>query len=303
MARREWSGTALTVLSGISFGALPLFVTWLSRAGVGVWLQVFVRLLVSIAVFAVILLKVSPGNARPVSSRQWGFVALNGFLMVSAFTTYVLSISLGTPPAKAILLVYLYPVFVALLGSRLLGERLTWRRRLGIAAGVLGAAVMVEFWEVHSLGQIQPGDFFALGNSVVYAGVVVLGRRGSVREGIRPLALTMWSFVFGLGWLCLAGLAMKLANWGGAIFLGLPQTVTLRTVGDFLGIAIFGTAIPYSLMYAGLHRTEAAKASVLLLVEPISVIVMSALFLGQAIGFWQAVGGAIILSAAVLAAR
>ncbi len=303
MARREWSGTALTILSGVSFGALPLFVTWLSRAGVGVWLQVAVRLLVSIAVFAVILLKVAPGNARPISLRQWAFVAFNGFLMVAAFTTYVLSISLGTPPAKAILLVYLYPVFVALLGSRTLGERLTWRRRLGIATGVLGAAVMVEFWTIRSLGQIQPGDFLALGNSIVYAGVVVLGRRGSVREGIRPLALTMWSFVFGLGWLALAGLAMKSANWGGEVLLGLPQVVTLRTVGDFLGIAIFGTAIPYSLMYAGLHRTEATKASVLLLVEPISVIVMSALFLGQAMGLWQAVGGAIILGAAMLASR
>lgn len=303
MARRVWSGTALTVLSGVSFGTLPLFVTWLSRAGVGVWLQVAVRLVVSIAVFAFILLKVAPGNARPVSRRQWGLVAFNGFLMVSAFTTYVLSISLGTPPAKAILLVYLYPVFVALLSSRVLGERLTWRRRLGIAAGVAGAAVMVEFWAIRSLGQIQPGDFFALGNSAVYAGVVVLGRRGSVREGIRPLALTMWSFVFGLGWLCLGGLGMRLANWGGDVFLGVPRAVTPRTLGDFLGIAIFGTAIPYSLMYAGLHRTEATTASVLLLVEPISVIAMSALFLGQSIGLWQAVGGAIILGAAVLAAR
>ncbi len=303
MARREWSGTALTTLSGVSFGTLPIFVTWLSRAGVGVWLQVAVRLAVSIVVFAFILLKVSPGNARPVSRRQWELVALNGFLMVSAFTTYVLSISLGTPPAKAILLVYLYPVFVALFGSRALGERLTWRRRLGIAAGVAGAALMVEFWTIGSLGQIQPGDFFALGNSVVYAGVVVLGRRGSVREGIRPLALILWSFVFGLGWLCLAGLGMTLANWGGDVFLGVPQAVTPRTLGHFLGIAIFGTAVPYSLMYAGLHRTEATTASVLLLVEPISVIAMSALFLGQAIGLWQAVGGAIILGAAVLAAR
>lgn len=303
MARRERSGTLLTILSGVSFGALPLFITWLTKAGVGVWLQVVVRLVVSIALFAFILLRVSPGNARPTTPRQWMFVAVNGFLMVSAFTTYVLSISLGTPPAKAILLVYLYPVFVALMASRLLGERLTWRRRMGIAAGVLGAAVMVEFWAIRSLGEIRLGDFFALSNSIVYAGVVVLGRRGSVREGMRPLALTMWSFVLGLGWLCLAGVGIGLAGWGGQVFLGLPQTVTLRTVGDFLGIAIFGTAIPYSLMYAGLHRTEAATASVLLLVEPVSVIVMSALFLGQGIGLWQGVGGAIILCAAVLAAR
>ncbi|MBC7259365.1 MAG: DMT family transporter [Chloroflexi bacterium] len=303
MERRDWSGTALTVLAGVSFGALPLFVTWLSRAGVGVGLQVAVRLVVSIGVFATILARVSPGNSRPVSLRQWALVAFNGLLMVSAFTTYVLSIALGTPPAKAILLVYLYPVFVALIGSRALGERLTWRRGLGIAAGVAGAAVMVEFWTIRSLGQVQVGDFFALANCVVYAGVVVLGRRGSVREQMRPLVLTMWSFIFGLGWLCLGGLAMKLANWGGEVFLGLPQAVTLRTLGDFLGIAIFGTAIPYGLMFAGLSRTEATTASVLLLVEPISVIVMSMLFLGQSVSLWQGVGGAVILCAALLASR
>lgn len=303
MARREWSGTALTILSGVSFGALPLFITWLTGAGVGVLMQVVVRLAVSIAVFAFILLRVSPGNAGLTTPRQWALVAVNGFLMVSAFTTYVLSISLGTPPAKAILLVYLYPVFVALLGARVLGERLTLRRGIGIVTGVAGAAIMVEFWAIRSLGEIHLGDFFALANSLVYAGVVVLGRRGSVRERIRPLALTMWSFVLGLGWLCLAGVVMGLAGWGGPVFLGLPRAVTLRTVGDFLGIAIFGTAIPYSLMYAGLHRTEAATASVLLLVEPISVIVMSMVFLGQPIGFWQGVGGAVILGAAMLAGR
>lgn len=303
MARREWSGAILTMMAGVSFGTLPLFVTWLNRAGAGVWLQVMVRLLVSIALFAFILLKVSPGNARPQTARQWAFVAINGLLMVSAFTTYVLSISLGTPPAKAILLVYLYPVFVALLGLRALGERLTWPRGLGILAGVVGAAVMVEFWNIGSLGQIQPGDFLALANSVVYAGVVVLGRRGSVRENIRPLALTMWSFVFGVGWLGLAGLGMRLTHWGTAIFLAVPQSVSLHLVADFLGIAIFGTAIPYGLMYAGLHRTEASAASVLLLVEPVSVIVMSMVFLRQPIGFWQGVGGAVILGAAMLAGR
>jgi drug/metabolite transporter (DMT)-like permease len=48
---------------------------------------------------------------------------------------------------------------------------------------------------------------------------------------------------------------------------------------------------------------EAATTSVLLLVEPLSVIVMAMIFLHQPLDVWHILGGTIILAAGVLVAK
>lgn len=296
-------GNALTLSAGISFGALPLFVTWLGQAGVGVWLQVVVRLAVSIILFGGILQLVMPGPVRLSSTRQLRFVMLNGLLIMAAFTTYVLSISLGTPPAKAILLMYLYPIYVVLMASKILGERITPRRGVGIGVGVLGAVLMVGVSAIREVGQVRIGDLFAVANGVIYGSMMVMGRIGSVRQHMRPLVQPFWSFSFALLWLLLAGGIALLLGGEQSLFMQMPDSISLRTLADFLGIATLGTAVPYGLVYAGLHRTEAATTSILLLVEPVSVAVMAMIFLHQPVDIWQVVGGAFILTAGVLAAK
>jgi drug/metabolite transporter (DMT)-like permease len=198
---------------------------------------------------------------------------------------------------------YLFPIYVVLLGPRLLGERITLRRGVGVALGVLGTVVMLQVWAIRDVGQVHVGDLFALASGVVYAGVMILGRRGSMREGIHPLALNAWSFTFGLLWLLLAGGGALLMGYGASTFMRVPGHITPRTLADFLGIATLGTAVPYGLMFAGLKRLEATTVSVLSLIEPISVLVMSMLFLHQTPDIWQMVGGAVILAAGALVVR
>ena len=77
---------------------------------------------------------------------------------------------------------------------------------------------------------------------------MVLGRRGSVREQMRPIVLTMWSFAFALLWLLMAGGIALLAGAGNSAFMRVPASVSVRTLADFLGIATLGTAVPYGLM-------------------------------------------------------
>ena len=296
-------GMALVASAGVSFGTLPLFATWLSQAGVGVWAQVLVRLAVSVFLFFLALAVWGREHIKLATARQLRFVMLNGLMVVSVLTAYVFSIALGTPPAKTILLMYLFPIYVVLLGPRLLGERITLRRGLGVALGVLGTVVMLQVWAIRDVGQVHVGDLFALASGVVYAGVMILGRRGSMREGIHPLALNAWSFTFGLLWLLLAGGGALLMGYGASTFMRVPGHITPRTLADFLGIATLGTAVPYGLMFAGLKRLEATTVSVLSLIEPISVLVMSMLFLHQTPDIWQMVGGAVILAAGALVVR
>ena len=52
-----------------------------------------------------------------------------------------------------------------------------------------------------------------------------------------------------------------------------------------------------------MHRAEASVAGVVLLCEPVTVFILSFLFLHQSIGWWQLVGGGAILAAGALVAR
>ena len=116
------------------------------------------------------------------------------------------------------------------------------------------------------------------------------------------MASTLWVFFFAVGWLALACLAMLL--WSGPAFLirQLPTTLDWRIVASILGLATAGTVIPITFINWALRRTEAGTASILLLSEPVCVFLLSFLVLGQPIGWWQLVGGALILSAGLLVA-
>ena len=91
---------------------------------------------------------------------------------------------------------------------------------------------------------------------------------------------------------------------GASVLLSqIPGQISPRILVNILGLAVLGTIVPYGLLYLGLSNMEAGAASVLLLVEPLSVLVMSAIFLGQTVDWWQAAGGVLILGAGVLVAR
>jgi drug/metabolite transporter (DMT)-like permease len=296
------AGIAFAFSSGVFFGTLSVFITLLNERGVTVWTQLTARLGISALIFLPLLLGFAPGSVTMPKGKRL-LLLVNGGLMAAACTSYVTALAMGTPAAKAILLVYMYPIFVTIMGPKLLGERVTGLKLVGVGMGVFGAAVMMRFWDLQSLGHPQPGDLLAIFNSLLYASLLVIGRRSGLQNEMQPLAFTFWSFAFGMAWIAAAFLVFLAFRGGAAIAALIPGNVDLGMARDLAGLVVFGTALPYGLMYLGLKHAEVSTASVFLLVEPLSVLVLSALFLHQSIEWWNIVGGAIILAAGVLVGR
>jgi drug/metabolite transporter (DMT)-like permease len=297
------AGALALVCGAISFSSLSVLVTWLRDAGVGVWLQLLCRLGISLLVFLVIVRLFVRGSVRVPAGRQLLLLAANGALMLGAFTGYIVSITLGTPPGKAILLAYLSPIYTILLSAVFLGERLTGRKMLAVVVGIVGAAITLKFWDLRGLSQFQMSDLGAIAAGLFTAGTYVPARRVGVRGEIHQLQFTFWSFAFGLLWLLLLSPLVALWRVLPTLVPALPSHMEPRTLAYLAGLAIFGTTLPYGLMFAGLKRVDAGTASVLMLVEPVSVIVLSVFLLGQTPAWWQVVGGITILSAGVWVAR
>jgi len=286
--------------SGLTFGALPLFITWLARDGVGGWFQLAARLTLAPAIMFALFHVFAPHLVRIADRRALSALIRNGLVTLTCFTTYIFSIALGTPPAKAILLIQMFPIYVAVLAAVLLHERLTGKKVVAIAVGLLGTALMMRAQEIPGLTRPQVGDLLAMACGFMYACLIVAGRQTESKQKTHPLAWTAWSLFFALAWLGVLTLVVLI--WAGpqALHALLPEQVTPRILANMLGLAVLGTVLPYGLMYAGLTKTEAGTASLLMLVEPVSVLGMSALFLGQTVGLWQIVGGSLILGAGLM---
>lgn len=295
------AGIALLTGASVFFGTIPIFATSLSRSGVGAWLQVAARLGVSALIFAAAITLTTRRVVRLPARAEWFFPVVNGVLVLAAFASYIIAISLGVTPAKAVLITYLYPAVSAILGGIFLREALTRRKIAAIGIGLVGVAITLEVWSIEGLSRFGWGEVLIFLNAFFSGALVTFGRWGRSHKQIAPMYLTLWSFG--------VGLALMLALAGMAILLGGGEYVSAQLVFDggdpalplgLLGLAILGTAIPYLMMYTGLGRVPSNIAGILLLPEVISVFLFSALFLRQHITLWQLVGGAIILSASLL---
>lgn len=159
---------------------------------------------------------------------------------------------------------------------------------------------MLRAWEIRMLEQLGAGDLMALLAGFSYAGLLVFGRWSGTRGRIHSLAWTFWSFVSAAVWLSVLGSVVILVAGPAALLAQISGTMTARALASLLGLSVLGTAVPYALTYAGLQSTEARSASIVLLSEPVSVFVLAFLFLHQAVGWWQIVGGVLIVGAGVL---
>ena len=235
--------------------------------------------------------------------RTVAFTTLNGLLLVAGFTTFIFSITLGTPPVKTALLSQLSPVYVVVLARLLLQEKLNGAKLAAVAIGVLGGALTLKVWDVQALGRFQLGDLLGLANGLVVAAQLILARWVGVREKLPPLTLILWSLIFAVAAMAILALGVFLASGSAPLLEQVPTHFSARMGAYILGIAIAGTVSPFTLLYLGLERTEASVASVLLLAQPVSVFAFASIFLHQPIGWWQILGGVAILGAALLVSR
>lgn len=301
-SRRNLSGPSILAGSGVMFATIPILVAFLAREGVGTWLQLTARLGFSVPVFLLFLWVFSRDSLQIGNWSNLGYIIPTGLLMLVAYGTYIASVALGTPPHKAVLLVGLYPIYVALGGALFLGEKLTNRKLAFMALGLIGLGLVLEVWDIQGLAHFQIGDMLAALNGVLAAALMLLGRWSGVRKQVKPITMTFWSLAFALASLIVLGLCVLVWLGPEALTSQWPASMSPRTVAYMLGLAVLGTVLPYTCMFLGLERTEASIGSMMMLSEPICVFAFSYIFLHQSIGWWQIIGGSLILAAGVLIA-
>lgn len=219
---------------------------------------------------------------RALSRRQWGIAALAGGLLAAHFALWIPSLSYTTVAASTVL-VTTQPVWVALLGRAVLGERMSSRALGGIALSMVGA-VIISGGDFGVSSRAAFGDLLAVAGAVMAAGYFLSGR------SLRP-RLSLLSYVGVAYTTCAALLALAMVvsrtPFSGFGARGWLLFALMALVPQIMGHTVFNFLLAH---------VEAAIIAIAVTAEPIGASFLALAFFGE-IPRWTAVaGGALILS-------
>mgnify|MGYP000654465388 CR=1 FL=1 len=300
-------GVGLVLVAGIGFASGSIFATLSYEQGIG-WLTLMAwRFMVGAAAAWVwVVISARRRAAVRATPRRQVLVALAlGALYTGNAGTYYAGIE-TIPAALAGVLVYLYPIFVALLSLRF-ATRLAGRRpwfALGLA--LVGVVLALGGFDV-SAGIPWGGLLLILASAAIYSVWIVLSARlsGERRDRLGSEAPAASApahdaaVTTAIMMLASAAVFAVLATLGGSP--PHPRAVPAATWPYLLGIGLIASFLAIQTLYAGAKRIGAAQAALISTTEPVFIVLMAFVILDQRLGPIQLVGAACILLAVVIA--
>jgi DME family drug/metabolite transporter len=290
------------IVAAICFGTIPVFSYYLSILGVPSLQQSLFRAIFTVLFLFIIIGIVYGFRNQRIHREHLPLFILYGLLGIGAsIIAYITAIAIGTPVIIAVSLTYLYPSFTLILARLFLKEQLTRLRLVAVPLSIAGAIVISLPLNPEVVPVPLLGIILSISNGVFAACYVVLGRKWGGHEGYPELTTTFWGYLFG-------------ALWMGPLILGITLIISDPRIVGFqiflspiawlflLGFALIGTTIPYTLTNVGVKNVDASAASIILLLDPISAVILGYLFMNQQVALWQFIGAALILLATVIIA-
>jgi drug/metabolite transporter (DMT)-like permease len=283
VADSRWTGRTrlLFLLLAGCWGLNYPFVVLALHSASPLWLA-FLRAAVGLAASAVVVSLL--GSWRTLDRAGRRDAALLGLLNTTAFFGLWFWAARFVSPGVAAILIYTFPLWVALLSIPVLGSRLAALQWGAVAVGFAGV-VLVSGVGFAGSGSIPLSAAIALGLAAISwaVGTVLMRRRFDRGE---MLEANVYQLVGG-------SLGLLLAV---AVFepLPLPQASS-DLVAAVLWLGVMGTAIAYSIWYTLLGQTAAAPLSAYLFLVPVVALAASAVYFGERLSVVQLGGVALVV--------
>ena len=207
-----------------------------------------------------------------------------------------------TTVSHASLMVGSMPVLLAVAAALFAGERLDWFGWLALAGSTLGAALVVLGGSHGGGGYEKPtlaGDLMVLASLIIALAWVLLSKK--LMETHSPVVVTAYTILSGTGMLAVWVLGpWALSPWTHQRVQPLPFFHVSAVAWTALAVSgLACTATTTFLWNWGIHRVPASRAGVFLNIEPALGSVLGVELLGEHLGRYAWLGGALILGAAL----
>lgn len=277
-------GFIYVLLAGIGFGFLGIFGRLAFQSGLNVGELLTFRFALAAFILSVSLLIYNPKLFK-ISLTQLGVSAGLGIFGYAVFSTLYFKSIEGISVALAALLLFTFPIFVSLGAHFILKEKMPRRQVISLILACAGLAVLL--WGplvVHSLSSV----LFAISAALAYSVYVLVS--GKFQRNVPPLTSSLYVTIS-------AGVALFIFHQPN--LARIPQ-LTTQQYFIILGIAVVSTIGPLTLFLAGLQKLSSAKASIIVMIEPVVAALAAWLLLGEQLTGQQSIGGGIVLFALFL---
>lgn len=228
-----------------------------------------------IGLSALILLAINTPNLKKITNEQWKAVIPYGICLGAMNGIYYLALA-RIPIGLAVALEFIGPLFLALSGSK---RPLEFLWALLAVTGIM----LIAPWNEKGVNIF--GAAMALLAGVFWAGYIVLGRRtSSVLDGRQAVTI-------GMIFATLVVLPFGIAGGGLTNF-------TPVKILSAVGLALVGSAIPFTLEISALKKMSARTFSILMSLEPAAAALCGLIFLKEHLSLneWIAVALVVIAS-------
>ena len=240
-------------------------------------------------------------RVRLTAGEMWTLLLTAAFGVPIQFLLQFHGLALTTV-SHASLMVGAMPVLLAAAAALFAGERLDWVGWLALCGSTAGAAMVVLGGSRATTGRETPslaGDMLVIASLFVALAWILLSKK--LMQTHSPPVVTAYTIY--------AGTAMLVAwNLGSWLLAPLthekiePMPFAHVSVTAWAALAISGimcTAITTLLWNWGIHHVPASRAGVFLNIEPVMGSVLGVELLGERLGPYAWLGGALILAAAI----
>lgn len=296
------TGAAMVALSAIGFGIGGPLARAAGEVGFNGTTFAFWRSAGSVVALVVLLaIGVAAGRLPHVS---WRSIRRFEWLQLVSMGLFVAGTTLGlflgyerTTIALTLILFYTYPVFVAIAAVRFYGEPLGPRRLGAILLASLGMVLVVLGpGTVEGGGVDLLGVLFALGAAACQTGYALVASRGFASVPTFQAATLLRGFSLLAYVLVLVPLVLLIGD--GDRLVGPLDGADAWTLIIIAGV--FSAALPTAGLVAGYRRVGPTRGAVLMLLEPVTGMLLAALWLAEQPARIQLLGGLLVLVGAVM---
>ena len=212
-------------------------------------------------------------------------VGLNWILLFQAYKYTTIS--------NATLSYYFAPIFVIILAPFILKEKITILKVGCISTAMMGLFLIVYHGDsaIGASYNHVVGILYGLSAAVFYASVILMNKFIRNLSGFETTlvqllvsAIVLFPYVFTKDTMDFSG-------------------VNLDSIIYILILGVVHTGIAYYIYFTSLQKLKGQTIAVLSYIDPISAVIIAAIFLGESMSFIQMVGGILILGSAFLSER
>ncbi|WP_163100947.1 DMT family transporter [Peribacillus alkalitolerans] len=286
MSKKDYA-VYYVIVAAIFWGMIGIFVKGLKEIGFEPMEIVAIRA-ISTSLILVFFGLLSKRDSLRVTWRSVPFFIGTGILSIVFFNwCYFYSmdkLSIST----AVILLYTAPIFVVLLSSIFLNEKLTLKKLALVLLTVVGCGFVTGIDSSGMESNQLIGYLIGLGAGLGYAMYSIFGKFALKKHS--SFTVTTYTFIF-------ASIAL------------IPVTKLWEKKSLFLhsdvffhifGLCIISTIAAYLFYTAGLNKMESSKASLLSTIEPVAAMGVGLFVFNESLDIFQWIGAILILSAVAI---